>query len=45
MIAYIPCLCDVKGYIAQGKQILIDEKLDYSDAVLKLSHDIENFDV
>ena len=45
LIAYIPCLCDVKSYIAQGKQILIDEKLDYSDAVLKLSKDIENFDV
>jgi MinD-like ATPase involved in chromosome partitioning or flagellar assembly len=42
-IAYIPCLCDVRGLIAKGKHILIDEKLDYSDAVLNLSRDIENF--
>ena len=42
-IAYIPCLCDVKGYIARGQQIIIDEKLAYSEAVLKLSKDIENF--
>lgn len=42
-IAYIPCLCDVRGFIAQGKQILIDEKLGYSDAVLKLSQDILYF--
>lgn len=42
-LAYIPCLCDVRGLIAQGKDILIDEGLEYSDAVLKLTHDIENF--
>ncbi len=42
-IAYIPCLCDVRGYIAQGKQILIDEKLDYSNAVLNLSQELESF--
>jgi hypothetical protein len=35
-IAHIPCLCDVRGYIAQGKQILIDEELEYSNAVLNL---------
>lgn len=43
ILGYIPCLCEVKSYIAEGKQILIDEELDYSDAVLKLSQDIENF--
>jgi MinD-like ATPase involved in chromosome partitioning or flagellar assembly len=43
ILGYIPCLCDVKSYIAEGKLILVDEKLDYSDAVLKLSRDIENF--
>jgi MinD-like ATPase involved in chromosome partitioning or flagellar assembly len=42
-IAYIPCLCDVKGFIAKGKQILIDEDLGYSDAVLNLAEDIESF--
>jgi MinD-like ATPase involved in chromosome partitioning or flagellar assembly len=42
-ILYIPCLCDVRGYIAQGKQILIDEELEYSDAVLNLSRSIESF--
>lgn len=44
-IAYLPCLCDVKGYIAQGKQILIDEKLDYSEAILKLSRDLEEYNI
>jgi len=41
-LAYIPCLCDVRGLIAQGKEILIDEKLEYSEAVWKLSKDIED---
>ncbi len=43
ILGYIPCLCEVKTYIAEGKQILINEKLAYSDAVVKLSQDIENF--
>jgi MinD-like ATPase involved in chromosome partitioning or flagellar assembly len=43
ILGYIPCLCEVKTYIAEGKQILIDEKIAYSDAVVKLSQDIENF--
>jgi MinD-like ATPase involved in chromosome partitioning or flagellar assembly len=43
VLGYIPCLCDVKTYIAQGKQIFVDEKIAYSEAVLKLSTDIENF--
>ena len=42
-IVYVPCLCDVKGYIAQGKQILIDEKIGYAEAVLKLSKDLDDF--
>lgn len=43
VLGYIPCLCEVKSYIAEGKQILINEKLAYSDAILKLSTDIETF--
>src|SRR3972149_5526982 len=43
ILGYIPCLCEVKSYIAEGKLILIDEKLDYSDAVLKLAQDIESY--
>ena len=42
-IVYIPCLCDVRGFIAQGKQILIDEELEYSDAVLNLLRNIESY--
>jgi septum site-determining protein MinD len=42
-IVYVPCLCDVRGYIAQGKQILIDEKIGYAEAVLKLSKDLDKF--
>lgn len=42
-IAYVPCLCDVKGYIAKGQQILIDEKLEYSEAILKVSHELEKY--
>ena len=44
-IAYLPCLCEIKGYIAQGKQILIDEALEYSEAILKLSRDLEDYAV
>jgi MinD-like ATPase involved in chromosome partitioning or flagellar assembly len=43
ILGYIPCLCEVKSYLAEGRQILIDEKLAYSDAVSKLSRNIENF--
>jgi chromosome partitioning protein len=43
ILGYLPCLCEVRSYIAKGKQILIDEKLDYSNAVLKLSKGIEIF--
>jgi MinD-like ATPase involved in chromosome partitioning or flagellar assembly len=39
-LAYIPCLCDVKSLIAQGKDIMIDEKNEYSEAVIKLSNEI-----
>lgn len=44
-IAYVPCLCDVKGYIAKGQQILIDEDLGYSKAILEVSKDLEEFNV
>jgi MinD-like ATPase involved in chromosome partitioning or flagellar assembly len=40
-LAYIPCLCDVRGLIARGKEILIDEKLEYAETVWKLSRDID----
>jgi MinD-like ATPase involved in chromosome partitioning or flagellar assembly len=43
VLGYIPCLCQVRSYIAEGKKILVDEKLDYSDAVFKLANDIENY--
>jgi MinD-like ATPase involved in chromosome partitioning or flagellar assembly len=43
VLDYIPCLCDVRSYIARGKTILIEEELDYSKSVLKLSKDIEEF--
>ena len=42
-LSYIPCQCDVRGFVAEGKEILIDEKLEYTDAVLKLTGDIEAF--
>lgn len=42
-LAFLPCLCEVRGLIAKGKTILIDEQLEYSGALLKLSHDIEAF--
>jgi MinD-like ATPase involved in chromosome partitioning or flagellar assembly len=42
-LAFLPCLCEVRGLIAKGTNILIDEELEYSDALLRLSHDIEAF--
>ncbi len=42
-LAHIPCYCEVRAQIAKGKDILIDENLGYSNAVLKLSQDIESF--
>ena len=43
ILGYLPCLCEVKSYIAEGKLIFVDEKIDYAKAVLKLAQDIENF--
>jgi MinD-like ATPase involved in chromosome partitioning or flagellar assembly len=43
ILGYIPCLCEVKSYIAEGKHILVDEKLPYSDAVSNLAHYIERY--
>ena len=43
ILGYVPCLCEVKSYIAQGKQILVDEKLPYSDAVSNLARYIERY--
>jgi MinD-like ATPase involved in chromosome partitioning or flagellar assembly len=42
-LAFLPCLCEVRGLIAKGTIILIDEELEYSNALLNLSHDIEAF--
>ena len=39
-LAYLPCLCDVRNLIAQGKEIIIDEKIEYSVSVNKLAEDI-----
>ena len=43
ILRYIPCLCEVKSYIAEGRKIMIDEKLEYADAVLKLSEYIDGY--
>ena len=43
ILGYVPCLCEVKSYIAEGKRILIDEHLGYSEAVLKLAGYIERY--
>jgi len=43
ILGYIPCLCEVRSYIAEGKSILINEDLAYSEALLKLAKDIETF--
>jgi hypothetical protein len=42
-LAFLPCLCEVRGLIAKGNTILIEEDLEYSNELLKLSHDIEKF--
>jgi septum site-determining protein MinD len=42
-LAFLPCLCEVRGLLAKGQTILIDEDLDYSSALVKLSHDIEAY--
>jgi septum site-determining protein MinD len=39
-LAYLPCLCEVRDLRAEGKQIIIDEGLEYSEAILKLAEDI-----
>jgi MinD-like ATPase involved in chromosome partitioning or flagellar assembly len=43
ILGYIPCLCEVKSFIAEGKPIVIDEKIGYSDAVSKLAGYIEGY--
>jgi MinD-like ATPase involved in chromosome partitioning or flagellar assembly len=42
-MAFLPCLCEIRALLAKGNNILIDEGLEYSDSLLKLSHDIEAF--
>ncbi len=42
-MAFLPCLCEIRALLAKGNTILIDEGLEYSDLLLKLSHDIEAF--
>jgi MinD-like ATPase involved in chromosome partitioning or flagellar assembly len=42
-MAFLPCLCEIRALLAKGNTILIDEGLEYSDSLLKLSHDVEAF--
>ena len=42
-MAFLPCLCEIRALLAKGNTILIDEGLEYSDSLLKLSHDVETF--
>jgi MinD-like ATPase involved in chromosome partitioning or flagellar assembly len=42
-MAYLPCLCEIRALLAKGNTILIDEGLEYSESLLKLSHDVEAF--
>jgi len=39
--AYLPCLCEIRGLIAKGTNILIDAGLEYSEDLVKLAKDIE----
>ena len=42
-MAFLPCLCEIRALLAKGNTILIDEGLEYSESLLRLSHDIEAF--
>jgi septum site-determining protein MinD len=42
-MAFLPCLCEIRIALAKGTKILIDEGLEYSDSLLKLSHDLDAF--
>lgn len=42
-MAFLPCLCEIRALLAKGNMILIDEGLEYSESLLRLSHDIEAF--
>jgi MinD-like ATPase involved in chromosome partitioning or flagellar assembly len=42
-LAFLPCLCEIRALLAKGNTILIDEGLEYSESLVKLSHDIEAF--
>ncbi|OEU44363.1 MAG: hypothetical protein BBJ60_10295 [Desulfobacterales bacterium S7086C20] len=39
--AFLPCLCEVRALLARGNNILIDEGLGYSDALVGLAADLE----
>jgi hypothetical protein len=39
--AFLPCLCEVRGLLAQNKKIMIDEGLGYSDALVTLAGELE----
>ncbi len=42
-MTFLPCLCEIRALLAKGNTILIDEGLEYSESLLKLSHDVEAF--
>ena len=39
--AYLPCLCEIRDLIAQGKNILIDEEMEYAEDLKKLAYNLE----
>ena len=40
-LAYLPCLCEVRDLRAEGKEIIIEEDIEYADAIIKLAEDID----
>ena len=42
-MAFLPCLCEIRALLAKANTILIDEGLEYSDSLVRLSHDVEAF--
>ncbi len=42
-MAFLPCLCEIRALLAKGNTILIDEGLEYSSSLMKLSDDVEAY--
>ena len=40
--SYLPCLCEIRGLIAKGTNILIDEDLEYAADLVKLAKTVES---